>query len=224
VQKNIPIHKVVGIEWGALTAGLYSLNSKPHEVEWKLYKLDTSSINEMSFFSKNLAAVSKFDAYLKENLNGKSTIPFECPTQSLDKSDHRYADKSPELWLQVRDCLAVPGSLRPVGSIVPFYTAQVDMAKKLRAEGYNTLIYLSVIGDVFNLASAFDKKMDWQEKLFWLEVSNAEKDSLQYYTDNFAMGLKGYSLNNFAAKKELAQQGEKLGNQIAEALILKYGF
>src|SRR6185437_8545528 len=39
-QQRIPVSKIIGLEWGALIAGLYADKGQVNDVEWKLYKME----------------------------------------------------------------------------------------------------------------------------------------------------------------------------------------
>ena len=57
--QEIPIHSVVGIEWGALIGAMFATHGQVHKVEWELYKLE------------------KNDFFVKKGLFGSKQEPME---------------------------------------------------------------------------------------------------------------------------------------------------
>jgi hypothetical protein len=227
VQKRIPIHQVVGVEWGALSAGFFALSGKPHEAEWKLYKFDPKIIEGGGLFkSDKTTKVNALDSFLKENLTAASvdslSVPFSCPSFSLRRGTVSFKTQN-QLWLAVRNCLSSVPRVSPVNETVPAMMSLREIAESLRKDGFDTIILVNALGGN-HLFGPKDNDLSWSEKLFWLEVRRSVWAAKSHYTDVIELDAKGFSLFDFAAKKEMSMLGQSIGETMGSQLVTKYGF
>lgn len=92
IKAKIPISAVIGIEWGALVAGIFAQNGQVHEVEWKLYKLQKADLPGKGLFSSRFKAesIKVLNDYFHRNLKGnqvdRARVAFGCPSLSMERN------------------------------------------------------------------------------------------------------------------------------------------
>lgn len=227
VQAKIPIQKVVGIEWGALAGAFFALDGKAHEGEWKLYKLDSSSLESKSFFSKKAQPqdTSVLQKYLKENLGNRDlsslTIKFTCPQLSLKSGAVLWAERG-SLAESVENCLAFPPRWTPVRNSVAAVLSTQEAVDNLRREGYNVIILVNVLGDSDLLPNS-DRNERLASDILWLEARRDVWAAKSKATDVVEIRLRG-SIYDLDSRKTWTTQAERAAREAVRNLSSKYGF
>jgi NTE family protein len=227
-KQNIPIHKVVGLEMGALVAALYAQRGQINEAEWKLYKLEKTDLDQTGFFSRKSETrqIKVLDSYFKENLDAKDVsrteVPFFCPSLNLNQGALMWQD-SGSLVSAVRNCMAYPPLFSTQQAFVAGVFSLDLVAERLRSEGYNILIFVNVLGD----GNLFDNTLttsDYAPAVLWNEVRRSLWASRSLMTDVIDVTTRGMSLTDFSTRKLLATAGEAAGEKAAKQLADKYDF
>jgi NTE family protein len=227
-KRNIPIHKIAGIEWGALVAGLYAQRGQINEAEWKLYKIEKLDLAGGSFFSsKNeMNSIKTLEGFLNENLNlndvAKATVPFFCPSLSLAQGTQSWQDRGP-MAKAVMNCMAYPPLFKPAQQQVAGLFSVEDMVRRLKNEGYNVVILVNVLGDG-NLFDNSSRKDDYATTILWGEARREMWRAKSLATDVVDVNTRGVSLSDFESRKLLVTAGEAAGEKSAKILSSKYGF
>lgn len=227
-KHNVPIHKIVGLEWGALVAGLYAQRGQINETEWKLYKLEKLDLDGTGFFNrkKNVRSIQELDDYLKENLEAKdvsrAAVPFFCPSLLLNNGMLAWQDTGAIVSI-VRNCLAYPPLFRAQQPIVAGLFSLNEAVDRLNSEGYNVVIFVNVLGDG-NLFDKSDESDDYASVVVWNEVRRAIWQAKGRMTDVIDVPTHSIPMGDFSARKLLVTAGEAAGEKAAARIADKYGF
>lgn len=221
-QSGVLVDEIVGIEWGALSAAFYANNAKPHEAEWKVFKLKKKDLEDSSLFGKDKnIKVSKFRDYLKTNLGTqsmtKTKIPFHCPILKLNRGTVDWGKRG-ALWRRVEACMASAPNYGPVDDSVPSLFAVDQVAKNLKRKGYGIVIFVNVLGS--NDSARWAK--DWVTRAYWSEVRRHIWQAKSEYTDIIEINTEKYDPFDFKAKTGLKGVGERAGKSAARQLVEKY--
>ncbi len=227
-KQSVPIHGIIGVEWGALVAGLYAQRSQFNEVEWKLYKLEKMGLNNTSFFGTKpkTQSIEILKDFLRENLDlkdlGRAATPFACPSLMLSTGVLRWQDRGP-MSIAVQNCLAAPPLLTPEGDLVAGLMAVKEAALRLKKEGYNVILLVNVLGE----GNLFDKstaKDDYPNTVLWNEVRRSLWEAKSIVTDVIDVDTREISFTDLDSRKQIATAGEVAGDKAAKQLTTKYGF
>ncbi len=229
-QRRVPIHKVVGLEWGALVGGLYALNGQVHDVEWKLYKMEQRNLpHPKGFFgSKGVGeeSVNVMNAFLKESFgNGdisQSKVKFECPTRSIWTGVVTWQFKG-AFNDAIKRCLVYPPVFKAQGTFLAGASQATEAIERLVKEGYNVIIFVNVLGSAMPVAQ--DSLSDHlNHVVLWQEVKRSLADAAKYNIDLINIDTSAHPIVKFNSKKDLIAMGERAGGEAAAQLIVKYRF
>ena len=96
------------------------------------------------------------------------------------------------------------------------------MCAGLRAEGYNVVILVNVLGEGPLLGNG--KGQDLSTQILWDEVRREIWQAHNEATDYIDVPTKGIAISDFASRKMLVTAGEAAGERAAKNLTNKYGF
>ncbi|MGE4132700.1 MAG: patatin-like phospholipase family protein [Bdellovibrionales bacterium] len=228
-QQRIPIHKVIGLEWGALIGGIYASKGQVNDLEWKLYKMDQLNLPyPKGLFSKKPGeeTVKVMSNYLKDVFGRddvtRARVTFSCPTRSVWSGVVAWQSKGPFSDV-VRRCLPYPPTFKVQGSFVAGASQVTDAIDRLAKEGYNVIIFVNVLGS----AMPVDKNAlvdNLNNVILWQEVKRNLAFADAYGIETVTVDTSEFSIMNFEHKKDLVSLGERVGQQAAQKLIEKYHF
>lgn len=227
-KHNVPINKIVGLEWGALVAGLYAQRGQVNEAEWKLYKLEKLDLDSTGFFNrkKEMKSIRELDDYLKQNLEAKdvsqATVPFFCPSLLLNQGVLSWQDSGAIVSI-VRNCLPYPPLFRAEQPIVAGLFSLNETVERLKSEGYSVIIFVNVLGDG-NLFDNSNENEDYATTIVWNEARRAIAQAKGRVTDVIEVSTRGISMGDFSSRKFLVTAGEAAGEKAGAAIADKYGF
>jgi NTE family protein len=228
-QQRLPIQKIIGLEWGALVAGLYSVKGQINDVEWKLYKMEQRGLPvPKGFFAKNLGEnpIKIMDDYFADAFQRQEVsaahLAFECPSRSLWTGVVVWQNRG--LYKDVmKRCLPYPPLFRTQGTFLAGPSQVQEAIERLRGEGFNVIILVNVLGSALPVAQ--DVAMDNLDYvLLWQEVKHAMLEAEKLGVEVVNVDTSPYPMVQFEAKKDLLTLGESAGQKAAAALISKYGF
>lgn len=228
-QQRIPIEKVVGLEWGALMGGMFSLKGQTHDVEWKLYKMEQNNPLEPKGFFKSSSAersVNVLDGFLdgafgKEEI-GRGKVPFACPTRSIWTGVVGWQTRGPYKE-NVKRCLAFPPTFRPQGTFLAGASQATEAVEMLVKEGFNVVILVNVLGSAQPVAQD-NLRENVEYVILWQEIKRALAETSRLNIDTVNVDTSAFHMAQFGAKKDLILLGEQTGQKAATALISKYSF
>jgi NTE family protein len=227
-KANIPIHKVVGIEWGALVGALYAQKGQVHELEWKLFKLEKVDFGGSGFFSNTKGSydTKEISEYLSTNIDridiNQTKIKFDMPILSL-QTGTVFWPQSGALKNGVESAIAAPPIFKARGDQMAGLFSVGEAARRLAREGYNIIVYVDLLSDgpIFDKG---DRKSGDATAALWTEARRnawAQKDIL---TDWVSVSTRGIKVDDFESRKLLITAGEAAGSKSAQDMLSKYGF
>lgn len=226
VKARVPIEKVVGIEWGALAGAFFALEGKPHEAEWKLYKLEKRDLDSKGgiFASdKGPRSTKELQTYLKENLLGRDLrsmkISFTCPSLSLRNGTVSFFDRG-SAAVAVEMCLSFAPRWAPARGGVAAGLSTADAADRLRKEGFNVIILVDVLGK----GRLDTGSSDLGAQILWNEVRRNVWMAKSHVTDVIEVDMKGVGLFDLESRKKFSQAAEKIAQDAVRRLATKYSF
>ena len=225
-KQKIPVHAIVGLEWGSLVAGAYALKGKAHAIEWKLLKLPVEKFGKKSFFKKNRQAVgiSKMNGFLK-GLFSKShfsdlKLPFACAFADIKKEEVR---------LRVRGSLM--DGLKVCWPYPPHFRMETQMAEPnavfqavefLKNQGAELVVYV----DVSSSNSLFDRKdqdrKPWQTLMWTQHKGLVSKGS--FADETVKLSLSGSFINSYQSLRALVRMGQLKSRSWVRSFSKKYAY
>jgi NTE family protein len=227
--QRVPVQKVIGLEWGAMIAALYANKGQIHEIEWKLYKMEQANLPiPTGFFTSKFGEepakiMDKFlnESFPKENI-ADTKIGFACPSKTVWTGVVAFQNKGP-IRDALRRCLSFPPIFKLQGTFLAGASAAAESIAALRAEGYNVIILVNVLGTA--QAVPQNLQADYMiEQILWQEVKKAIVDAGKQGVEVINANTDAYSMVDFRSKKELISIGESAGMKAGAAIVSKYGF
>ncbi len=228
-QQRIPIDKIVGLEWGALVAGLYSSKGQVNDLEWKLYKMEQRQLpRTKSFFKRSIGdeSIQVMESYFGEvfgrELVGGGRVPFACPSRSVWSGVVTWQTKG-AMAASMKRCLPFPPIFKPQGTFIAGASQVTEAIDWLRRDGYNVIVVVNVLGSA--MPANQDSLLERLESvILWQEVKRALAESARYHIDYVNVDTSTFPMVQFESKKDLVSLGEAAGQKAARELISKYGF
>ena len=228
-RSRIPIHAIVGLEWGALMAATYAEKAQPNDVEWKGFRLRESDIADRRDLEKHKAkSPAELDSYLSLAFPSggieKMKIPFACPSiQSRLKQNAFTWQTRGSIKEAVSRCLPFPPMMREAGFMAA-PMAFAEAAQWLRQRGATLIVLVNVLGqgEVMHpdVASA-----DAAASVLWSEVRRAHAGA-RSPTVNWILSVNTSSqrLEDFAARRASVEAGARAATDLTRKLSQQYGF
>ena len=171
---KVPVEAIVGLEWGALVGGLYAVEGRTNDVEWKIGKLKPDYFPHEKLFGSAIEPVSidEFIPYLKTVFENKQVqaikIPFTCPTFSVVQNKVVWMQNG-SLVAGIQYCLPYP----PVFSMPPQAFARpreiASAVEWLRQHGITHILLINPIGSSHQIIKKSVAHREMVESL-WKEV------------------------------------------------------
>lgn len=227
-KARIPIHSIVGIEWGSLVGGLYALKSKSNDVEWKMLKLKKEDLPGPAWFRsdaepKDISSLESFFNEVFENKNiSDAEIAFTCPAISVNGERVIWA-KNGALKDALTMCLPYPPLYKPHNDFVASAFEVKEAAKKLRDNGAEVVIFVNVLAQGQVLKS---KKGNggFETQLLWTAVRNRMTQDQEAVDFVIGVHTRDYDIINFDARRSMILFGSQSGMIAVKKLSEKYGF
>lgn len=229
VQAGIPISYIVGIEWGALVGGLYAINEKINDTEWKLYKLQSKKLDEPGWFESNkkTMTIHSYDDFFAQNLAelniDQLKIPFACPSISIWSGTIVWQEAGP-LKRAVERCMPSPPLFQPKGPWMAALFSSEEAIEFLRKKGMDVVLFVDVLGKSQPLTT---KQMmsEFTSSLLWQELKN---DLARIKTSQGIVKIEPNTLKfhiyDFSARSSLSAAGVQAGQKAADILVENYDF
>ena len=218
-EKNIPVHHIVGIGWGAFLAAVYAKNQSVDEVQWSFYKLLKRGFFETSLLKHPLKpkSLDLMNQSLEENLNAKTQIHFSCPF--MNRRGQKIWQTEKILQRSVRNCLAVPPFFKLDKSTGSLFSVRSAISY-LKNKNVDLIIWIHAL----ETGPFFPREFSKSETVFlWNELADSfhlipEESSVYKITPS----LGGFYLSDFSKMREIISKGEKEGVFFVEKLQNKF--
>lgn len=227
-RQKIPVHAIVGLEWGSLVAGAYALKNKAHAIEWKLLKLPVEKFEGKSFFKKSQRAirVSQMDSFLddlfSENYFGALKIPFACPFGDLKQEKIKLKSHG-SLKDGIKVCWPHPPHfiVEEVGGVL---NAVPKAARFLRARGADIVVYVDLCSSN-ELLSKEGHGQNSMISLMWIQhKALVEEMPFHLVDDVIKLSLSGNHINSYKSLRALVRTGQIKSRLQIKELSKKYPY
>jgi len=226
-QQRVPIGKVIGLEWGALIAGLYANKGQVHDVEWKLYKMEQQNLPmPKNFLRRSEGSVKMLEGYFTDAFGSDDVsaarVGFACPSRSIWSGVVTWQNRG-SFKDAMKRCLTFPPVLTVQGNFIAGASQASEAVEQLTREGYGLIVLVNVLGSAMPVAQ--DAVMDnVNNVILWQEVKRALMETSRQKIITINVDTSAYPMVKFDAKKELIQLGESVGQRAAYELVSKFGF
>lgn len=219
-KQGFPIQAIVGLEWGSMIGALYAVKGQPHDLDWKLFKLESRDLPKkglLNFFSEQ-SSINLLDRFLKENFKGmdisQTQVKFACTAMNRRNPQVKLYDIG-EMSETLKKCVAFPPLFRAQGGDWAAPNAGLKALNWLRAQGVNRVIYLDVLGEESPYRSENSQEEAWG--LLW-SMSQASLKDLRGEVDWITLPVQEFSLTDFDKRRELVLRGERSAKQFLNSV------
>ena len=230
-RARIPVHAVVGLEWGAVIGAFYAAQGQANDAEWKGFKLrDQDLPTEGGFLSSKIKAQSVgalgpfFDATFGTAVIENTKIDFACPAY-WSRVD-RFGWMSKGLMREaMRACLPYPPLLTDNSGVWAAPFAVDEAAAYLRSRGANLIVLVNVLGAGEFFPAKLAQGEHAAENLLWSEIRR-EYVSAKPPTVHLVISVNtsGHPLTDLAGRRALLDKGAKAASDVVQKLVSQYGF
>ncbi len=226
-KARIPIDYVTGLEWGSLVAGLYSIQGKAYDAQWKMLKMTERDLPRGGIFDSQ-ARIGTVDALnnffantIGHQMIERAAVPFSCPAQSTQTGVLTWYATGP-MARAVQHCLPYPPLFSPQDNLSAATFALKEAADQLRRQGATVVILIDVLADggMMNMRTAQE---NYPLYLLWLSIQTQVRNAHGIFDDVFSINVRDKGLTDFASRRSLVQAGEVAGQGAVQTLTRKYG-
>lgn len=223
-KQKVPVTAITGIEFGALSAALFSQKAQGFDVEWQLFKIKEEDLVEKGLLSssnKNAGDLSGFfrDSFVQRSIEN-SKIPFACA--SFNKESQRTSVLSKGLFEVVLPfCLGLPPALEPYkkSTAAPFSVKQ--LADFLRSKGADYVVFVNVLSQN---SDSRENKIDLLWSFISGELSNQRSSVLAGIDLIVNIPVPEVGITEFNKRRLALQKGQNVSvdavKKIADTLGL----
>ncbi len=228
-RARIPINYVIGLEWGALMGGLYSMQGQVNELEFKAMRMRESDVPGKGFLGSRIKPeqVSIFADYLNQvfggNLFEKTKIEFACPTYNLSQDRLVFLGKG-SLRDGLSKCLPYPPYFADNRSFVAAPFEVEEAANFLRARNINLVIFVNVMsgGDVF--PKSIRGEYPVEQVLMSQLQHELNRSKINGVNQIIQVNTSNVSIIDFELRRNLIEQGANSAKDVVSKLVNQYGF
>jgi NTE family protein len=229
-RARVPIHGIVGVEWGALVGALYAQQGQVNDVEWRAFKLRDQDIpGEGGFLSSRIKAgsVQSLADYLDVAFGSaqieQNKIDFACPA-FWPRSERAG-------WMQrgaakeaVRTCLPYPPMFNEAGGSLASPFGLESAVAYLRGRGANVIVVVNVLaqGELLPGKLASEQVGD---QVLWSEIRREwlgfKSPSVQYVIN---VNTSGHPINDVQGRRALLDVGSRAAADTVGRIVNQFGF
>ncbi len=226
-EANISIHALVGLEWGAMVAGIYAHQGQVNDVEWQMFKLKEELLPQKGLLSSSIRATSveRLDEFFEETTKNKkmsdNKIIFGCPIINIRHEKVKWIERG-SLANAVKKCVSFPPYFMSHKGEVAGAFALKESAEWLRSKGANLIVFVNVIeqGVFFDRDRIED---EYKSQLIWMLGRELLKKQRVFVDELWGMYTRNDGLIDFEARRDLVIQGKEVGSRFVMELKSKYG-
>lgn len=227
-NERIPVHAIVGLEWGALLAGIYAQDGRVHNLDWKLYKLSDNDLPGQSLLSKAFSKdnVSTMSSYLKTVFETskieKAKVPFACPSISTQSGSMMLVGRG-QFKAAVESCLPYPPLFASKNSRFAEPLSVEQSAQWLRRQGAEVIVFVDVLSDG-DIWTSSNLPSDESSRLLWWEVRRRYRGKIPGVDEVITVPVGKYGIGEFAKRKTIGDVGQGAGRELSRRLLQRYNF
>lgn len=230
-RKRIPVHAIVGLEWGAVIAALYAQKGSANQAQWQMLKLKRENVFPTQLFGSSMSAqsVEELQPFLEQVLANSRvedlSLPLSCPTQDLADGRVEWVRKG-LARKEIEKCLAYPPFFKPRPSgkrlKVSAPAAIEEAVEELQRLGAEAILFVDALGPGSVVLRGAEKQ--YSEQLLWLST----KKSYDQWSKKLDNVVRVYSsdskVEDFDQRRHFLRLGKEAGRQAAQRLIDKYNY
>lgn len=228
-RARIPINYVVGLEWGAVMGGLYSMQGQVNELEFKAMRMRESDVPGKGFLGSRIKPeqVSIFGDFLGQvfgnNVFEKNKVDFACPTYNTSNDRLVFLGKG-SLRDGLSKCLPYPPYFSENRSYVAAPFDVEEAANFLRARNINLVIFVNVMsgGEVF--PKAIRGEYEVEQILMTQLQRELSRPKIAGVNQIIQVNTSNTSIIDFESRRNLIEQGSSSAKDTVNKLVNQYGF
>ncbi len=232
-RQRIPVQAIVGMEWGAVIAGLYASQGQINEAEWKSFKLKENELPTQSFISSRIkpAQISDLQNFFNNTFASstieKNRVDFACPA-AYNNGDHTIWQTHGSMQEAVSHCLPYPPLYAENGGWMASPFSLDEAAAWLRSRGANVILLINVIGqgELWPSKAASDLPI---ETVLWSELRRdlaraAAQGGTRSINHVISVNTTGHPMTDFEGRRALMEAGQKAAAEPLNKMVSEYGF
>lgn len=231
-RTRIPIHAIVGLEWGSVIAALYARQGQINDAEWQAFRLREDELPSKSLLSSFSASKSTadlhgfLDAVFGNSVVEKSRIDFACPAVSA-KSDQALWYFKGSVREAVTRCLPYPPLYHSEHSEKNFIAAPFaldDATAWLRSRGAQVIVLVDVLGGDDTFVERPSPETE-ATQVVWSEIRRLYgRAKLQGVNYVIRVNTARTPLNAFDSRRDLLNAGQKASIDTLQKMVGSYHF
>lgn len=215
VKARIPIHAIVGIEWGALVAATFAEKGEVHNVDWQLFKLKNEQLPSKGFFNRSASAIPAdqlseyLSSTLKQNKVEDFRLPFACPSFALATGDVYWQVRG-MATLALQKCLPYPPTYQPYKGWTAAAFALRESYDWLKGKGVELVILVNVLSSY----DFFDRSILKEDPLTLLHWAQLRREILKFRPlsnqpryERIDVDLNGVSIVDYERRTQVLKMG-----------------
>jgi NTE family protein len=210
-SRKIPVHAIVGLEWGSLVAASFAAKGSAHEAEWQLSKFKDAG---SSWLADSPLPIQNVIESLKTYLSSYSAeslrVPFGCTSLNLKKSQVYMMAKG-RLDQLLPYCLAYPPQFAPYERTIAAPRDIQLAAEHLRRQGANYIVFVNVLTGV-----GANEALNWQELAYDMKRKHPD------VSERLDIVISERTISDFKSKQDLIQLGSEQSAPFAEKLMNRF--
>lgn len=228
-RARIPVHAIVGLEWGAVMAGAFATQGQINDAEWKAFKLRESELPAAGLLSRNVdaAPVSRLMPFLESAFGStaidRAKVDFACPAVNKGAATVSWLNKG-SFKDTVAKCAPYSPLYQDMGGWFASPFSVDDAAAWLRSRGANVILLVNVLGQGEYLPSKSASDLS-PENLIWGEIRRelyrARPPEVNHVIH---VNTSGKPVTDFNGRRELMDAGQKAATETLNKMVSQYGF
>ncbi len=228
-RARIPIHAVIGMEWGAVIGGLYAGQGQINDAEWKAFKLRADELPSHGFLSSRMkpASIASLKDFFSDTFAGntmeRAKVPFACIGYS-SRNDRISILEHGGFRDAMNHCVPYPPMFTDNGGMYAEPFAISEAAAWLRAHGANVVVLVNVMGqgEIFQSNLLGEQA---SENLLWNEIRRSMLAS-KAPTVNWVINVNtsGHPITDAEGRRAIMETGTKAAIEVVNKMTSLYGF
>lgn len=229
-RARVPVHAVVGLEWGAFIGALYAAQGQVNDAEWKAFKLreeDAPGVGGLLSNRMRPQSVAKMESFFNEvfgsaRIDG-AKVRFACPAHWWKVDRFGFLTKG-SFKDAMRACLPYPPLFTDNNGVTAAPGAVEEAAAQLRSLGANLIVLVNVLGkgEFLPGKAAAENPGDnvlWSEIRY--EMLRARSPHVHFVIN---VDTTGHPITDFAGRRALLEAGAKSSADVIANIVRRYGF
>lgn len=208
--RKIPVHAIVGMEWGALVAASFSAKGSAHETEWQLSKLKDGGSHWLGSSQNVKNWIEPLQPFLGSYTAESLKVPFACPSMNLKKSQIFMMAKG-RLDQLLPYCLPYPPYFAAFDKNIAGPREIQQAVDYLRRQGANYIVLVNVLAG-----------LSQNEPINWLELSYDMKRKWPGVHERLDIVIVDKSISDFKSRQVLIQLGSEQSAKFADKIMNRF--